>query len=110
MRAEASVDSLGALRPAFHHSGTVTAGSASQLSDGACAVVVMNKAVAERRGLRWLAEITGHGFVARPDSTLQSHPAEAIKAARSAAGLTPAELDLVEINEAFAAVGIASTR
>ncbi|MDT2006467.1 acetyl-CoA C-acyltransferase [Rhodococcus opacus] len=61
-------------RPAFHHSGTVTAGSASQLSDGACAVVVMNKAVAERRGLRWLAEITGHGFVARPDSTLQSHP------------------------------------
>jgi acetyl-CoA C-acetyltransferase len=110
VRAEASVDSLGALRPAFHHSGTVTAGSASQLSDGACAVVVMNNAVAERRGLRWLAEITGHGLVARPDSTLQSHPAEAIKAARSAAGLTPAELDLVAINEAFAAVGIAATR
>ncbi|TQC44352.1 acetyl-CoA C-acetyltransferase [Rhodococcus sp. WS4] len=110
VRAEASVDSLGALRPAFHHSGTVTAGNASQLSDGACAVVVMNKAVAERRGLRWLAEITGHGLVAGPDSTLQSQPAEAIKAACSAADLTPAELDLVEINEAFAAVGIASTR
>ena len=98
------------LRPAFSKDGTITAGSASQISDGAAAVVVMSKAKAEELGLTWLAEIGAHGVVAGPDSTLQIQPARAIAKACEKEGITPADLDLVEINEAFAAVGIASTR
>jgi acetyl-CoA C-acetyltransferase len=110
VRADTTAESLGRLRPAFRKDGTITAGSASQISDGAAAVVVMARAEAERRGLTWLAEIGAHGVVAGPDSTLQDQPANAIAAACAKQGITPADLDLVEINEAFAAVGLASTR
>ncbi len=110
IRADTTVDSLGKLRPAFDKAGTVTAGSASQISDGAAAVVVMSKDKAESLGLTWLAEIGAHGVVAGPDSTLQSQPARAIAKACAKEGIDPKDLDVVEINEAFAAVGIASTR
>ncbi|WP_342660903.1 putative acetyl-CoA acetyltransferase [Rhodococcus ruber] len=110
IRPDTTAESLATLRPAFAPDGTVTAGSASQISDGAAAVVVMSKAKAEQLGLSWLAEIGAHGVVAGPDSTLQSQPARAIAKACAREGLEPAELDLVEINEAFAAVGIASAR
>jgi acetyl-CoA C-acetyltransferase len=110
IRADTTVESLAKLRPAFGKDGTITAGSASQISDGACAVVVMTKAKADELGLSWLAEIGGHGVVAGPDSTLQSQPAAAIRAACAKEGIEPADLDVIEINEAFAAVGIASTR
>jgi acetyl-CoA C-acetyltransferase len=110
VRGDTTVESLGRLRPAFSKDGTITAGSASQISDGACAVIVMSKAKAEELGLTWLAEIGAHGQVAGPDSTLQSQPAEAIKKACAKEGIAPSDLDLVEINEAFAAVGIASAR
>ena len=110
IRAETTVESLGKLRPAFSKDGSVTAGSASQISDGACAVVVMSKAKAQELGLEWLAEIGAHGVVAGPDSTLQSQPSNAIRTACEKEGITPADLDVVEINEAFAAVGIVSAR
>jgi len=110
IRADTTAESLGRLRPAFRKDGTITAGSASQISDGAAAVVVMSKAKAEELGLTWLAEIGAHGVVAGPDSTLQSHPAQAIAKACEKEGITPADLDVVEINEAFAAVGLASAR
>jgi acetyl-CoA C-acetyltransferase len=110
VRAETTVESLAKLRPSFRKDGTITAGSSSQISDGAAAVIVMEKEEAERRGLDWIAEIKAHGSIAGPDSTLQDKPARAIKKACDRAGITPAELDLVEINEAFACVGIASTR
>jgi acetyl-CoA C-acetyltransferase len=109
IRADTTTESLGRLRPAFRKDGTITAGSASQISDGAAAVVVTSRGYAERNGLTWLAEIGAHGNVAGPDSTLQSQPANAIRAACAKQGVTPADLDLVEINEAFAAVGLAST-
>jgi acetyl-CoA C-acetyltransferase len=110
VRGDTTVESLGKLRPAFAKDGTITAGSASQISDGACAVVVMSKAKAEELGLTWIAEIGGHGQVAGPDSTLQMQPANAIAKACAKEGVQPADLDLVEINEAFAAVGIESAR
>lgn len=110
IRPDTTVQTLAGLRPAFRKDGTITAGNASPISDGAAAVVVMDKALAEERGLSWIAEIGAHGVVAGPDSTLQSQPARAIEAACRKEGITPADLDLVEINEAFAAVGIASTK
>ena len=110
IRPETTAESLGSLRPAFSKDGTVTAGSASQISDGAAAVVVMSKAKAEELGLSWIAEIGRHGVVAGPDSTLQSQPARAIAKACEREGVDPKDLDLVEINEAFAAVGIVSAR
>ena len=110
IRADTTVQTLARLRPAFSDDGTLTAGSASQISDGAAAVVVMSRARAEDLGLTWVAEIGAHGVVAGPDSTLQSQPARAIAKACAREGLDPKDLDLVEINEAFAAVGIASTR
>ncbi len=110
IRPDTTAEALAKLKPAFGQDGTITAGSASQISDGACAVVVMSKAKAEELGLSWLAEIGAHGVVAGPDSTLQSQPARAIARACARDGIDPSELDLVEINEAFAAVGIASTR
>jgi acetyl-CoA C-acetyltransferase len=110
IRADTTVESLGRLKPAFRRDGTITAGSASQISDGACAVVVMSKEKAEELGLTWLAEIGAHGVVAGPDSTLQDQPARAIEKACAKEGITAKDLDLVEINEAFAAVGLASTR
>ncbi|MBT9297084.1 acetyl-CoA C-acetyltransferase [Rhodococcus sp. GOMB7] len=110
IRADTTTESLGKLRPAFSKDGTITAGSASPISDGAAAVVVMSKTKAEELGLTWIAEIGAHGVVAGPDSTLQSQPARAIAKACAKEGIDPTDLDLVEINEAFAAVGIASTR
>ena len=110
VRGDTTAESLARLRPAFSKDGTVTAGSASQISDGAAAVVVTSKAKAQELGLSWIAEIGAHGVVAGPDSTLQSQPARAIAKACAKEGIDPKDLDLVEINEAFAAVGIASTR
>ena len=110
IRGETTAEGLGNLRPAFGPGGTITAASASQISDGACAVVVMSRARAESLGLPWLAEIGAHGMVAGPDSTLQLQPARAIAAACAKEGIEPTSLDVVEINEAFAAVGITSAR
>ena len=110
IRPDTTVQTLARLRPAFREDGTLTAGSASQISDGAAALVVMSRARAEELGLTWVAEIGAYGAVAGPDSTLQSQPARAIAKACAREGLDPKDLDLVEINEAFAAVGIASTR
>ncbi|HVD64256.1 MAG TPA: acetyl-CoA C-acetyltransferase [Lapillicoccus sp.] len=110
VRADTSVEALARLRPAFSKEGTITAGSASPISDGAAAVVVMRKSKAEELGLTWLAEIGAHGIVAGPDSTLQAQPANAIRQACAKEGIDPAGLDLVEINEAFASVALASTK
>ncbi len=110
VRAATTAESLAGLRPAFRKDGTITAGSASQISDGAAAVVVMSKAKAQALGLTWLAEIGAAGYVAGPDSTLQSQPALAVKKACAKEGIAPADLDLLELNEAFAAVGLASTK
>lgn len=110
VRGDTTAESLGRLRPAFRKDGTITAGSASQISDGACAVVVMSKAKAEELGLSWIAEIGAHGQVAGPDSTLQLQPANATAKALAKEGISVDDVDLVEFNEAFAAVGIASAR
>ena len=110
IRGNTTAESLAALRPAFAKEGTITAGSASQISDGACAVVVMSKAKAEELGLSWLAEIGAHGVVAGPDSTLQTQPSQAVAKACGKEGIDPKDLDLLELNEAFAAVGLASTK
>ena len=110
IRPDTTVESLAGLRPAFAKDGTITAGSASQISDGAAAVVVMSRAKAEELGLAWLAEIGAHGVVAGPDASLHEQPANAIKRACDKQGISVSDLDLVEINEAFAAVGIVSMR
>ncbi|MCW2754353.1 MAG: putative acetyl-CoA acetyltransferase [Marmoricola sp.] len=110
VRGDTTAESLGKLPPAFAKDGTITAGSASQISDGACAVVVMSKAKAEELGLEWLCEIGAHGMVAGPDSSLQLQPANATALACEKEGISPSDLDLVEFNEAFAAVGIESAR
>ncbi len=113
IRPETTAESLSRLRPAFptaDGSGTITAGTASQISDGAAAVVVMSRAKAEELGLEWLAEIGAHGNVAGPDNSLQSQPSNAINHALGKAGLTVADLDLIEINEAFAAVAVQSMK
>ncbi len=112
IRGEATAESLGKLRPAFAKDGTITAGSASQISDGAAAVVVMSKAKAEELGLEWIAEIGAHGNVAGPDNSLQSQPSRAIEhaLAKDGSGLSADQLDLIEINEAFAAVAVQSMK
>ena len=113
IRPETTAESLSRLKPAFGDgsgAGTITAGTSSPISDGAAAVVVMSRAKAEELGLEWLAEIGAHGNVAGPDNSLQSQPSRAINHALGKAGLTVAELDLIEINEAFAAVAIQSMR
>jgi acetyl-CoA C-acetyltransferase len=110
IRPETTAESLAKLRPAFSKDGTITAGTSSQISDGAAAVVVMSKARAEELGLPWLAEIGAHGNVAGPDNSLQSQPSNAINHALTKAGLTVADLDLIEINEAFAAVAVQSMK
>ena len=110
VRPGTTAESLATLRPAFTKDGTISAGNASQISDGAAAVVVMSKAKAESLGLTWLAEIGAHGMVAGPDNSLQEQPANAIRKALAKAGKTVEDVDLFELNEAFAAVGIASTR
>jgi acetyl-CoA C-acetyltransferase len=111
VRPGTTVESLGALRPAFDKNGTVTAGNASQLSDGASAVVVMSRAAADARGVTPLGEFVAYGMVAGPDNASLLHqPSGAINRALDRAGLALADVDLFEINEAFAAVGVASAR
>ncbi|KOV27042.1 acetyl-CoA acetyltransferase [Streptomyces sp. XY413] len=110
IRPETTVESLGKLRPAFAKDGTITAGTSSQISDGAAAVVVMSKAKAEELGLEWIAEIGAHGNVAGPDNSLQSQPSNAILHALKKEGLEVSDLDLIEINEAFAAVAVQSMK
>ncbi|MER0448322.1 acetyl-CoA C-acetyltransferase [Streptomyces sp. NPDC006711] len=110
IRADTTVASLAKLRPAFAKDGTITAGTASQISDGAAAVVVMSKAKAEELGLEWIAEIGAHGNVAGPDSSLHSQPSNAIKHAVAKEGITVGDLDLIEINEAFGAVAVQSMK
>ncbi len=110
VRADTTVEGLAGLRPAFAKDGTITAGSASQISDGACAVVVMSREAAERHGATVLAEIGYHGVVAGPDASLQAQPANAILKALARAGEPVSALHLIEINEAFAAVAVHSAR
>ena len=109
VRPGTTTDSLGGLRPAFDKDGTVTAGNASQLSDGGSAVIVMSKRAAEQRGVQPLGEFVSYGMVAGPDSaSLLQQPSNAIRKALDRGGLALADVDLFEINEAFAAVGLAS--
>jgi acetyl-CoA C-acetyltransferase len=110
MRPDTSVEALAALKPAFTSDGTVTAGNASQISDGAAAVVVMSEEAAERLGLQPIAEIEAYGMAAGAYSSLQTVPALAIEAALKRAGLDAGDLGLVEINEAFAAVTVHASR
>ncbi len=110
VRPGTTADSLAKLRPAFAPDGTITAGSASQISDGGCAVVVMSRAKAEELGAPILAEVGAAGFVAGPDPSLQSQPSNAIAKALEKEGISASDVDLFEINEAFAAVGIKSMR
>ena len=110
VRAGTTAESLAALKPAFAADGTITAGSASQISDGACAVVVMSAEAAAAAGATVLAEVGAHGVVAGPDNSLHSQPSRAIQRALAKSGLDIADLDLIEINEAFAAVAVQSMR
>jgi acetyl-CoA C-acetyltransferase len=110
IRPGTTAEALARLRPAFAKDGAITAGNASQISDGAAAVVVMSAEAAERAGATVLAEIGAHGNVAGPDNSLHSQPSRAIEQALAKAGRTVADLDLIEINEAFAAVAIQSMR
>ena len=105
-----TAESMSRLRPAFAADGSITAGTSSQISDGSCALLVMSKRRAHEQGLSWIAEIGSHGMVAGPDSSLQLQPANAIVQACAKQGIAAESLDLVEINEAFAAVGLASSR
>ncbi len=108
VRGETSIESLAGLRPAFDKNGHITAGNASQISDGASATVITTADVAEKLGVTPIAEILGYGQVAGPDASLLQQPSHAINAALDRTGLTVADIDLFEINEAFAAVGVAS--
>ncbi|HEV2782070.1 MAG TPA: acetyl-CoA C-acetyltransferase [Actinophytocola sp.] len=110
VRPDTTPEELAKLRAAFAADGTITAGSSSQISDGAAAVVVASKAKAQELGLPWIAEVGAHGVVAGPDASLHEQPSNAIKAALARENLKPGDLDLVEINEAFAAVGVVSTK
>jgi len=110
IRPGTTAEGLGRLRPAFAPDGTITAGNASQISDGAAAVVVTSRERAAADGLGVLASVVAYGTVAGPDTSLHSQPSRAIADACRRAGVAPADLDLVEINEAFAAVAVASTQ
>jgi acetyl-CoA C-acetyltransferase len=110
VRPGTTAESLGKLRPAFSKDGTITAGNASQISDGGAAMIVMSRAAAERLGCTPIAELVGYGMVAGPDPSLMLQPANAIKKALEKAGKQVSDVDLFEINEAFAAVGIASMK
>jgi acetyl-CoA C-acetyltransferase len=110
IRADTTTDALARLRPAFRPDGTITAGNASQISDGAAAVVLITRAQAESAGAPVLATVRAHGQVAGPDTSLQRQPARAIRVALERQGWTIEDLDLIEINEAFAAVVAVSAR
>jgi acetyl-CoA C-acetyltransferase len=108
VRPGTSAESLGKLRPAFAADGTITAGNASQISDGGAAVIVMSAAKAESLGVTPIGEIVSYGQVAGPDASLLTQPSRAINQALSRAGKSVSDVDLFELNEAFAAVGLAS--
>jgi len=108
VRAESTYESLSGLRPAFDKAGNITAGNASQISDGGAAVIVASEAAAERLGITPLGRIIGYGQVAGPDASLLDQPANAITNALERTGMKVSDLDLFELNEAFAAVGVAS--
>jgi acetyl-CoA C-acetyltransferase len=108
VRPGTTAESLGGLRPAFDKAGNITAGNASQISDGASAVIVVSAAKAEELGGTPLGEVVGYGQVAGPDPSLLTQPARAIKQAAERSGTAIADIDLFELNEAFAAVGLAS--
>jgi acetyl-CoA C-acetyltransferase len=108
VRPGTTTDSLGKLKPAFAKDGTITAGNASQISDGGAAVVVMSRAKAEELGIAPIAELVSFGMVAGPDPSLLTQPSRSINAALAKADLEVTDIDLFELNEAFAAVGIAS--
>ena len=108
IRRDTTTESLAGLRPAFDAEGTITAGNASQISDGAAAVVVADEAAAEAAGLPILARILAYGQIGGADATLHERPAEALRVALKRAGMAPSDLDLVEINEAFAGVALYS--
>ena len=110
VRPDSTVESLARLRSAFTAEGTITAGNSSPLSDGASALVLASRDYAEANGLSWLAIIEQAGQVAGPDNSLHSQPSSAINAALTKAGWTASDLDFVEINEAFAAVALQSSR
>jgi acetyl-CoA C-acetyltransferase len=110
VRPGTTTESLGGLRPAFSKDGTITAGNASQISDGGAAVIMMSKATAEELGATPLAELIGYGMVAGPDPSLLTQPSRAIKRALERDDMTASDVDLFELNEAFAAVGLASMR
>lgn len=111
VRASTTMESLGSLKPAFDKDGTVTAGNASQISDAGSAIVMMSKREAERRGVKPLGEFVSYGMVAGPDNASLLHqPSRSILKALDRAGKKVSDVDLFEINEAFAAVGIASMR
>jgi acetyl-CoA C-acetyltransferase len=110
VRPGTTIESLGSLRPAFSKDGTITAGNASQISDGGAAVIVMSRTKADSLGIAPEAELMGFGMVAGPDPSLLTQPSRAIKAATDAAGIAVSDVDLFELNEAFAAVGLASMR
>jgi acetyl-CoA C-acetyltransferase len=110
VRPGTTTESLGALRPAFEADGTITAGNASQISDGAAAMIVMSRERADALGVKPLAELVGFGMVAGPDTSLLSQPSRAINRALDKAGMKVSDVDLFELNEAFAAVGLASMR
>ncbi|MSO87664.1 MAG: acetyl-CoA C-acetyltransferase [Acidimicrobiia bacterium] len=108
VRGDTTAESLGKLRPAFDKAGNITAGNASQISDGGAAVIVTSMAMAEKLGRQPLGEIVGYGQVAGPDPSLLTQPARAIKQAVERAGKSVSDISLFELNEAFAAVGLAS--
>ena len=110
VRPGTTTESLGGLRPAFSKEGTITAGNASQISDGAAAVIVMSRAKAEELGATPLAELLGYGMVAGPDPSLLHQPSRSIKRALDSLDMTVSDIDLFELNEAFAAVGLASMK
>lgn len=110
IRRGTTAESLGRLRPAFNPGGTITAGNASQISDGAAAVVVADRQAAEAAGMPVLAEIVSYGQVAGPDATLHERPAEALRLALKNASLEASDLDVVEFNEAFASVAMWSAQ
>jgi len=108
VRADTTLESLAALRPAFDKAGNITAGNASQINDGGAAVIVASKAKAEELGITPIGEIVANGQVAGPDASLLTQPSNAIKAALTRSGLAVSDVDLFELNEAFAAVSVAS--
>lgn len=110
VRPDTTAESLGKLRPAFAKEGTITAGNASPISDGAAAVVLARKSWADERGLSYLAELGAAGQTAGPDNSLHSQPADSLKHALDRQGWTVGDLDFIEINEAFGAVAVKSLR